>query len=357
MSPPASAGKDLNRAMATNALSTHLRLQQREAHDRQRAICSAVPCVLLVAYLVRCLLYLSVWAPTVASGFYISIAGSSREAHVLQWIDSQRPTFPVARSAGVVIDYVHHQRLRRSKLAPYERGQAGCRVAHLNVLRNISALRPDGSWYLVVEDDVDGSLARATSALKWLIAFVPWRVEALNLYSPTVRGWPQPLPTFNTRTTAYFVRPSGADLMIDAIERRPDLNVDQALAPIRPTLHWLRVFFARVWVVSDGLASANDELGSNSIAITDPHASRRPRRSQATQTPVDHISTRHNKSHRTVLRVAYKNASAHGGEWNRGRVAVNGHGPSASVRHRVPARPAHDGRPPRREVKQVQLAR
>jgi hypothetical protein len=42
-------------------------------------------------------------------------------------------------------------------------------------------------------------------------------------------------------------------MMIDAIERRPDLHVDEALAPIEPTLHWLLTFFLRGWVLADAL--------------------------------------------------------------------------------------------------------
>ena len=33
--------------------------------------------------------------------------------------------------------------------------------------------------------------------------------------------------------------------MIDTIERRPDLHVDQSLSPMQPSLHWLFSFFGR----------------------------------------------------------------------------------------------------------------
>ena len=214
--------------------------------------------IVLFAYSTRFLAFATLWQPAVRAGFYISLPHSHRQRHVLGWVTSQNARFPMVHVAGVLVDKAEYARLRALRLAPDTRGQAGCRRAHLNVLHNISAQAV--GWYLVVEDDVDGSLAHATALLQWLVALVP-NVQAVNLYSPTVRRWPQPLPIFNTRTTGYFVTPMGAALMIDAIERRPDLHVDEALAPIQPTLHWLLFFFCRGWVFANGLAR-NDNMGT-----------------------------------------------------------------------------------------------
>ena len=46
----------------------------------------------------------------------------------------------------------------------------------------------------------------------------------------------QPVPIFSTRTTGYFVTPGGARRMIEVLEARPDLHVDEALSPIHPTV-------------------------------------------------------------------------------------------------------------------------
>ena len=66
------------------------------------------------------------------------------------------------------------------------------------------------------------------------------------------------LPVFSTRTTAYAVTPAGAARMIDTIERRPDLHVDQSLSPMQPSLHWLFSFFGRGWAVAGGLERRRD---------------------------------------------------------------------------------------------------
>ena len=89
------------------------------------------------------------------------------------------------------------------------------------MLRIISVRR--SGWYLVVEDDVDGSLAHAERELRWLVALLP-NVQALNLFSPMAcilgrvynqqdgRAFCRSLPIFNTRTTGYFVTPAAAQL-------------------------------------------------------------------------------------------------------------------------------------------------
>jgi len=108
-------------------------------------------------------------------------------------------------------------------------------------------------------------------------------LQALNLFSPKLcklgreyqrdgRAFCRPLPIFGTRTPGYFVTPAGATGLADAIERRPDLNVDQAI-DLR-TFHWLLTSFLRAWVVADALEQngAGSDVGLLDQGQFDPPA-------------------------------------------------------------------------------------
>jgi GR25 family glycosyltransferase involved in LPS biosynthesis len=267
------AEKEGNRLMSVQSL-VDLPLSDYARRTNLRCVLTITCAMLPVVYCTRFLAHtLGLLNPQIGEGFYISILNSKRRHQVREWIDAQNVTFPVTYVPGVIVDAAEYAHLRAKLLAPDTRGRAGCRLAHLNVLRTISA-KPSG-WYLVVEDDVGGSLAHAERELRWLVALVP-NLEALNLYSPTAcvfgraysqrerRAFCRPLPIFNTRTTGYFVTPTGAKMMIDTIVRRPDLNVDEALAPIKPTFHWLLTFFLRGWVLADALEARGftSEMGA-----------------------------------------------------------------------------------------------
>ena len=267
---------------------------------------------LLVFYCTRLLVHvLGLLQPEIREGFYISLPTSTRRHRVREWMNASFPaTFPVTYIPGVRVDAATYTRLRTKQLAPDTRGAAGCRLAHLNALRTISVRGP--GWYLVVEDDVDGSFAHAASELRWLVALVP-NLQALNLYSPTAcalgrgynekdgRSFCRPLPIFNTRTTGYFVTPAGAFMMIETIERRPDLHVDEALAPIEPTLHWLLTFFLRGWVLADALGAtgvASDVGGANRGKYDDDGSAHSRHEDRASMTRND---SHRNVSHRPLL--------------------------------------------------------
>ena len=152
---------------------------------------------LAAVYVARFLVVLLSGPPTLARAYYISIRGSPRQCETESWFEAQRRSFPVPLTyvPGVVVDNGEYERLRQARRAPDTLGQAGCRLSHLQALYNITG-QPDG-WYLVVEDDVGGSLRHALSVLHRVLAFVP-TLQALHeplalrpyLYNPGPREVP-----------------------------------------------------------------------------------------------------------------------------------------------------------------------
>ena len=171
-----------------------------------RTVLGCAACA-LAAYLLRAV-GLVLAPPQVQAALCIAMPSSPRRNRISSWFARQNVSYPLHFRDGVLVNKELYATMRRVNLAPDTRGHMGCRLAHMAVLKEIEALR-DG-WYLVLEDDADGSLSRALAALRFLVPLVP-NLQALNLHSPSIVGHPWhggPLPIFNTRTTAYFVRPS-----------------------------------------------------------------------------------------------------------------------------------------------------
>jgi hypothetical protein len=92
--------------------------------------------MLLVVYCSRCLVHmLGLLKPQIREGFYISVPTSERRHCVHEWISAQNVTFPVTHVPGVRVNASTFARLQTKQLAPDTRGQAGCRLAHLNPSR------------------------------------------------------------------------------------------------------------------------------------------------------------------------------------------------------------------------------
>lgn len=166
----------------------------------------------------------------VSHGWYINMNASvDRRTRMQAWTRTQE------EESSVRLLRVEGARCSRHRRMPC--GYDGNRRAHRRLLKQISN-KPD-LWYFVFEDDVKGNVSHACEVLSKFR-----NAHAVNLYSPRVAIT---LPYFATRTTAYAVRPIGAQHLFNASKAYPHLHIDIAFA--RYSLFMRHRFFT--WVVPD----------------------------------------------------------------------------------------------------------
>ena len=129
---------------------------------------------------------------------------------------------PLQRVSGVLVD----------KLPPnikIRKGQYGCSLAHLKILKHISTKKKKG-WYLICEDDCTGNFSIIPKKLNF-VNYLPF-INAVNLgglievkeifekININIGSYNVPFPFgFGVNLHGYLVTPEGANKMYNIIKK------------------------------------------------------------------------------------------------------------------------------------------
>lgn len=224
----------------------------RSARSSWRSRRSAGNCFafLSLSLLIGCGWHYLAAQPVMISGcYYTNLASDTkRNAHMQVWLGTEQQTCKRLEAVRAVMPS-KSERVRRGS----NPATLACRLSHVEAMRRIANLDASGrdadAFFLVLEDDLGGSLQEALRQLSLLVAIVPWQLHLVNL-APRPLGENLPshlvepsfalpaVPWYLMRTTAYAITPRGARRMLEYLGANElPIDVDQASNTHREAIH------------------------------------------------------------------------------------------------------------------------